>query len=213
FLLLWSQNDAWPPANLAAPDWSLGGIGLALLATSLLPLALAIWSMRHRRAGLLATGLAACALLGTAWGVMSWQALGVNGFAPRQMSFNAMLAALFAFQLLHIAIGVVLLLFGAVRALVAGFAAGMHRLMRIVAVFWLYATIITLVSVALVRLLPDWGPAGTSSYRATAPRASSWRRPSGCSTSWPASWSWGWGAKTAGSRRWDPSVRSASRYG
>jgi heme/copper-type cytochrome/quinol oxidase subunit 3 len=115
FYLRFENAGPWPPDGIAAPDFLMPSVALALMLGSGVTMALAARSSRGGRAPI--AWLAATAALGIAFVIV--QSLDVDGsldeFGPRTTAYGSAVYTLDGLHLAHAVLGLLLLAWAACR--------------------------------------------------------------------------------------------------
>lgn len=156
FVLLWSRASQWPPGNFPPPNWSAASLSLVLLIGSATLLPLAGRAMRDCKKALYAAALLGTAAFGSASAALTLRVLLDYGESPQRHAFSAMFHAMVGYQLLHVGLGVLILLFALARGLVGGLQRGPALLLRSTSNFWYYTVGLSIVNAALLYFLPTW---------------------------------------------------------
>jgi cytochrome c oxidase subunit I+III len=157
YLFLWSFAPAWPRADAFVPpdlQWSTVGLGVLLLAASVLALK---WGRdgirRDNRKRLLigfvaALGLSAAFLLTQIFAVMAFD------FRPTDHSYGALAHVLVGYHAIHLMIAMIMGGMVVARILRGDFNAERHVAVRIATTFWYYSAALWIVGFILVYLAP-----------------------------------------------------------
>jgi cytochrome c oxidase subunit III len=148
--------EAWPPLGLPLLPIALPTVNTLVIAASSFAIEWGLREIRNGRATRLAPSILATALLGLVFCALQWK-VGAELFALG-LTFDrgAYAAVYFGFAIIHAAhviIGVLAMIFLAIRALFGAYSTPRHTTVRLWAVYWHFVGIIWLLIYLLIIVL------------------------------------------------------------
>jgi cytochrome c oxidase subunit 3 len=140
-----SRANVWPPPDLPELPLVVPGINTAILAASSVVLQLSLGAVRAGKTALLGPGLAASAVLGSAFlalQTVTWRRLYDEGLTPRDGPYPSVFYALTCFHALHVLVGIGALVWLCRSAFVGKYSAARFLPVRLWAMYWHFVGVV-----------------------------------------------------------------------
>lgn len=151
--ILRARATTWPPEDLPPLPFLVPALNTGVIAASSLAVQLALFFVRKGRLRLLGPSIAAAALLGTvflALQVGMWSQLYQAGLRMQEGPYASVFYALTCFHALHVAIGVVALLWLCFRAFRGAYTTPRHLPLRLWSLYWHFVGVVWVLMFVLV---------------------------------------------------------------
>jgi cytochrome c oxidase subunit 3 len=154
--LVRARSEVWPPTDLPALPVKITAVNTALLVLSSVALQLALFSVRRGRTRVAGPALAGAAVLGGLFlglQIMTWTQAYEGGLRPDMGPYASVFYGLTWFHGLHVAVGLVALVWLSIRALGGGYTPARHRPVRMWTMYWHFVGVVWTLIFVLVYLL------------------------------------------------------------
>jgi cytochrome c oxidase subunit 3 len=146
----------WPPLGQPLLPIALPAVNTAVLALSSAALELGLWRIRRGNARLLAPSILAAALLGSLFLVIQYS-IGADlfdaGLKPTSGPYASVFYGLAGIHAAHLSVGIVALLWLAIRAFAGAYNTPQHLPVRLWSVYWHFVGVIWLLMFVFVFIV------------------------------------------------------------
>ena len=157
FFIRFNTGDPWPPSGVEKPDLVLPLIMTAILVTSSFPMHFADRAIREGNTRRLKLGLALTFLLGATF--MGFQVFEyvekAKELTPTTNVYGSLFYTITGFHGLHVFVGLVLVLWAAIRASMGHFDRERHTTIQNVAMYWHFVDAVWIVVLSTIYLSPN----------------------------------------------------------
>jgi len=154
YFFFWTVNPAWPPPGYQPFDLTLPAVAIAMLAATSLCIHWAVTTLNKGATGRFQFALwLGCALL-IVFAILQLFWAFTTGLQPTAHAYPAIVWTLLLYQLLHVAVALVMGIYTLVRYWAGRLAPGYDIELRNAALFWHYTVIQGLIVMGVIDLFP-----------------------------------------------------------
>jgi cytochrome c oxidase subunit III len=151
-----SSAGPWPPAGVPALPVGLPAVNTAVLLSSSLTFAYGLRSLRRGERSVFIRALAVTILLGAVFLALQihvWRSVGQSGLHLSSGLYGSVFYALTTFHALHVAVGLLILLYVLLRALRGGYTEHNTITVRLCTMFWHFVDVVWILMFVTIYLL------------------------------------------------------------
>jgi len=160
YAMSYSSQPAWPPKGIPVPGLGLASVFTGVMVASSLALHMGLRAIRAGAAGRLSVWIVATLVLGVAFIGLQVVGLSQAGFGIDDGIYASLFYVLTAVALAHVAGGVAFLVMVLVRSATGQLGAAHHEPADVLAIYWHFVVVVTVVMYVAFYLLVNVSPKG-----------------------------------------------------